>query len=231
MQITYRLVLKDGSDHRFAVDLDRGPPAANGAPEWTKLGFHQCANCPLQAEHSPHCPPAVDLAPVVSAFAPILSHDTARVVVETPERSISRECQVQQALSSLVGLVMATSACPHLGRFRGLAQTHLPFATLEETLFRSVSAFLIGQLLIHRGGGQADWGLEGLKTLYAELEVLNAHFKKRVNAAARQDATINAVAALGVLSMGVGFSIDAPWEELAQFAIPTPPPPDGSDRT
>jgi hypothetical protein len=221
MQIVYTFTLKNGASHRFSVDLDRGQTPSAGMPEWTRLGFHQCANCPLKADDSPYCPPAVDLAPVVSAFAQMISHDQARVDVQTPERSIGRDCQVQQALSSLVGLIMATSGCPILGRFRGLARTHLPFATLEETLFRSVSAYLIGQLLIHRTGGQADWDLEGLKALYAELEILNAHFKKRVNAAARQDAAINAVAALGVLSMGVGFSIDAPWDELAQFAIPT----------
>ncbi|MGH8453502.1 MAG: DUF6901 family protein [Nevskiales bacterium] len=221
MQIVYRFVLKDGTQHRFSVDLDRGPPAAGAAPEWTRLGFHQCANCPLQPEQSPRCPPAVDLAPVIAAFAPIISHDQARVEVETPERTISKDCQVQQALSSLVALIMATSACPILGQLRGLARTHLPLATLEETLYRSVSAYVMGQLLVHQEGGQPDWNLDGLKTLYAELETLNVHFKKRVNAAAKQDAAINAVAALGVLSMGVGFSIDAPWDELAQFVIPT----------
>lgn len=223
MEIVYRFALKDGSQQRFSVDLDRAGTSAAVAPEWTRLGFHQCANCPLQAEQSPHCPPAVDLAPVIAAFAPIISHLEARVDVETPERTISKDCQVQQALSSLVGLIMATSACPILGQLRGLARTHLPFATLEETLSRSVSAYLLKQLLVHRQGGQPDWELNGLKALYAELETLNAHFKKRVNAAAKQDAAINAVAALGVLSMGVGFSIDELWDELARFAIPGEP--------
>jgi hypothetical protein len=224
MQVTYQFVLKDGSQHGFQVEIDRAPAtASHDAPEWTRLGFNQCANCPLSAEAHSHCPAALDLAPAIHAFASIISHDEAQVCVDTPERSISKTCQVQQALSSMAALIMATSGCPILGQLRGLARTHLPFATLEETLFRSISAYLLRQLLVQKDGGKPDWALDGLKNLYAELEVLNLHFKKRVNAAARQDATINAVAALGILSMGVGFSIDEQWDELAAFAIPTAP--------
>lgn len=222
MQVTYRFSLKQGEQHSFSVDIDR-PAAADttSAPAWTQLAVHQCGNCPLQASQHTHCPAAVDLAPVITAFAPIISHHEARVDVLTPERSYGKDCQVQQALASLVALSMATSACPILGQLRGLARTHLPFATLEETLFRSVSAYLLRQLLRQRQGQAPDWALDGLKALYADLETLNLHFKKRVNAAARQDATINAVAALGILSMGVGFSIEEQWEELAPFAIPS----------
>lgn len=221
MQVSYHFALRDGSQHGFHVDIDRTSTSTGAeAPDWTRLGFNQCANCPLSAEQHSHCPAAVDLAPVISAFASIISHAEAQVCVNTPERSISKDCQVQQALSSLAALIMASSGCPILRQLRGLARTHLPFATLEETLFRSVSAYLLGQLLVQKAGGTPDWTLDGLKGLYAELEVLNVHFKKRVNAAAKQDAAINAVAALGILSMGVGFSIDEQWDELATFAIP-----------
>jgi hypothetical protein len=221
MQVSYHFVLRDGSQHGFHVDIDRAPASAGtDAPDWARLGFNQCANCPLSSEQHSHCPAALDLAPVINAFASIISHAEAQVCVSTPERNISRDCQVQQALSSLAALIMASSGCPILGQLRGLARTHLPFATLEETVFRSVSAYLLRQLLVQKSGGTPDWTLDGLKGLYAELEIVNVHFKKRVNAAARQDAAINAVAALGILSMGVGFTIDEQWDELAMFAIP-----------
>lgn len=224
MQVTYQFVLKDGRQHGFHVDIDRAPArAGEDAPDWTRLDFNRCANCPLSPDTHSHCPAALDLAPVIQAFAPIISHDEAQVCVDMPERSISKVCQVQQALSSLAALIMASSGCPILGKLRGLARTHLPFASLEETVYRSVSAYLLRQVLIQKEGSTPDWELEGLKALYAELEVLNLHFKKRVNAAAKQDATINAVAALGILSMGVGFSIDDQWDELAAFAIPGAP--------
>lgn len=222
MQVTYQFTYRDGGKNRFTVDIDRAPVTdTTSAPDWTRLDVHRCRNCPLKPDTHSHCPAALDLAPVITSFAPVISHDEARVDVETPERSFSKDCQVQQSLTSLVALIMATSACPILGQMRGLARTHLPFATMEETLFRSASAYLLKQALIQHAGGAPDWAFEGLKALYAELETLNIDFKKRVNAASKQDASINAVATLGVIAMGVGFSIDDIWNDLADLAIPT----------
>lgn len=217
--ISYQFVFRDGSSHRIDVNLERGAADAP-APEWTRLEFRRCPNCPLPAEAGARCPPAVDLAPVVGAFAKMISHEQAQVLVHTPQRVVGRDCQVQDALSSVVALIMATSACPILGRMRGLARTHLPFSTMEESLVRVAGAYLLGQLLVQREGGEADWTLEGLKAHYAQLEVLNKAFKKRIDAAAVQDATLNAVSALGVLSMGVGLSVDDQLAELAAYTVP-----------
>lgn len=214
MNITYRFQLRDGTQHHFDVDLDRAPVAVPQAPEWTRLGYRQCPNCPLDAQGATHCPPAVDLAPVIGAFAQIISHQQAQVLVETPQRVIGRDCQVQDALSSVVALIMASSGCPILGRMRGLARTHLPFSTMDESLVRMVGAYLLKQLVVQRQGGAPDWQLDGLKAHYAQLEVLNKAFKKRVDAAAVQDASLNAVSALGVLSMGFGVSLDDTLGEL-----------------
>lgn len=215
--IHYKFLLRDGSEQVITVDLDRAtaPLAAPAdAPDWTALEFRKCLNCPLKVEDSPRCPAALDLAPTISAFAKIISHETAEVVVHTPQRVVGKQCQVQDALSSVVALIMATSACPILGKLRGLARTHLPFSTIDETLFRALGAYLIQQLIEARKGGTPDWELKKLRAHYVELEILNHSFKKRIDAAAQEDATINAVSALGVLSTGVGFSIDDQLTDL-----------------
>jgi hypothetical protein len=220
MHLTYQFQFRDGSSQRISVDLQRpvvAPDAAAGA--WTRLGHHQCPNCPLKADAHPHCPPAVDLAPTIAAFARIISHERAQVLVETPERVIGKECQVQQALGSLVGVIMATSGCPILGRMRGLALTHLPFATPEEALLRSVGTYLVSQLLQQKRGAEPDWALDGLKGHYADLEQLNRAFKQRIASAAQEDAAINAVSAFGVLSMSFGISIEDHLPELVPFAV------------
>lgn len=221
--IQYKFILRDGSEHAISVDVERAvrPAAAvpADAPAWTQLGFRQCHNCPLNTQTHTHCPPALDLAPVIGAFAKIISYAEAQVVVETPERVSGKDCQVQQALSSLVALIMATSGCPILGRMRGLARTHLPFSTIDETLFRIAGAYLIKQLIEQRRGSEPDWALQKLREHYVELEILNHAFTKRINAAAVEDATLNAVSALGVLSMGIGFTLDDQLNELERLTI------------
>ncbi|HEY0973174.1 MAG TPA: hypothetical protein VGE57_01625 [Solimonas sp.] len=224
MYISYDFSFDDGTRHQVVVDVlraERETPLTSRTPppDWTRLDYKQCPNCPLKAEHSPRCPPAVDLVPTMDAFARIISHTEAQVTVKMAERTVTHRCQAQQALSSLVALMMATSGCPILGRMRGLARTHVPFATLEESLVRSLGAYLLGQLLVQRGGGEPDWDLQKLKDHYAQLEVLNKAFKARVRAASQQDASLNAVSALGILSMGIGFSIDDQLEALLPYTV------------
>jgi len=203
------------------LDLSRqGQPAADATlPAWTKLDYHQCPNCPLKPAQSPRCPAAADLAPAIDAFAKIVSYERAVVTVTADERTYSKECQVQQALSSLVALFMATSGCPILGRMRGLARTHLPFATMDETLFRAVSAYLVQQLLVYKKGGAPDWNLDGLKAHYEDLDALNRAFKTRITEAAVKDSTLNAIATLGMLSMGVTMLIEDRLDDLGKFAV------------
>ena len=122
MIIKYKFVLKDGSQHVIEVDLDRASrepelaPDAPTPPDWTALEFRKCMNCPLKPELSPRCPTALDLAPTVSAFARIISHERAEVIVETPQRVVGKQCQVQDALSSVVALIMASRGVLDLAR-------------------------------------------------------------------------------------------------------------------
>lgn len=230
VNISYRFNFADGAHFRIDVDAQRNtstgvdPEQETGAdlPEWTRLEFRRCPNCPLSPSEHRHCPTARDLVPTIGAFAKVISYHEARVEVVMPERVVSRQCQAQDALGSLVGLIMASSACPILGRMRGLALTHLPFASLEETLLRGVGAYLVRQLLLHKQGKEADWELAGLKAHYADLEVLNRAFKRRINAAVEQDAALNAVSAWGIVSSGVGFSIDDHLVDLDPLAFAAP---------
>lgn len=226
MMIRYKFVLGDGSQHVIPVNLERDTGTQSDvseeavrAPDWTALEFRKCLNCPLKPELSPRCPTALDLVPVVEAFNQIISYESAEVIVETPQRVVGKQCQVQDALSSVMALIMASSACPILGRMRGLTYTHLPFASIDETLVRTLGAYLIRQYIVQRQGGEPDWELRGLKSHYVELEILNHSFKKRLQAAAEQDAALNAVSALGVLSTGIGFSIDDNLGDLDRLSI------------
>ncbi len=221
MQITYQFHHADGTMREFEVDVERARTPRQGQAPWTRLGVQQCANCPLQSSEVSHCPPAVDLEQVVDAFNAVMSHENLRVVVNTPERQMSKDCDAQTGLSALLGLIMATSACPVLSRMQGMARTHLPFQSLEETRFRFVGAYFLGQLLIDQQGGTPDWSFDGLHALFDELMTLNRAFKARLQSAAEQDAAMNAVSGLAMHTLGVQLSMEGSLDDLARFAIPS----------
>jgi hypothetical protein len=117
---------------------------------------------------------------------------------------------------------MATSGCPILAQFRGLAQYHLPFATMDETLFRTSGAYLLKQYYIWKSGGTPDLAMKGLEQFYREVGTVNRCFKARLDAAFDKvkDANLNAIGSLLYISMGVGFSIDDNMSELQNKFFP-----------
>lgn len=217
--IEYRLLLDDGSELRFEVDPARAPASAADAdaPEWTRLGHHQCETCPLDERAHPRCPAAVDVAPILEAFKDTVSFHQAEVRVRTPEREFVKRCDLQSAVHSLLGLVMATSGCPLLRRFRPMAFHHLPFANREETTFRTVATYLLRQYFVAKDGGVPDLELAGLKQLYVELQEVNRAFTERIRDAARRDTNLNAVVILFTLSVLVSVSLDAELASLREL--------------
>ena len=152
-KIDYVFSMDDGRCFHFEVHPDRPakePPDRLAGAEWTHLTFHQCPGCPLEATQHRHCPAAVDVQAIATVFSDIISYEHTRVEVTTPERTFLKQCDVQTGLRALMGLVMATSGCPVLAKLKGLAHYHLPFATVEETTFRTVSLYLLRQYFVHR---------------------------------------------------------------------------------
>jgi hypothetical protein len=221
--ITYKFFFADGHTWQFPVEVHRKyRPGDDGArhADWARLEYNQCSNCPLKPQQFPNCPVAADIESVVERFKASLSYERARVEVHMPERTVVKECDTQTGLRSLMGLVMATSACPLLSRLKCLARMHLPFASLEETLFRAVGYYLLQQYYIYKSGGTPDMALDGLEKYYEELETLNACLARRFREACQQDANLNAVVSLFYLSLGINYSITTNLDELKQFFNP-----------
>lgn len=230
MIVEYTFTLSDGSRHSYRVNIERPPaqadPAHPPAP-WTALGFHQCANCPLNPAVHSHCPVALDLEDIANHFRDVHSLEAVTVEVKTPDRTYVKYCDVQTGLRGLLGLIMASSACPITSQLKVLTHYHLPFANAEETLFRAVAAYLLQQYFIRKAGGEPDMRLTGLQRLYGELQQVNAGFKERLDAASENEANIAAINALNFLSTSVAHSLDSALSRLkarfAQSAKPVPP--------
>lgn len=208
----YNLRAASGVEHTFEIDLERHHhgvlPVKGTPPEWTLLEYQRCPNCPFESPSHPWCPTALDLIPLAEPFTGSLSIDRVDVWVHTAERSYFKNCDLQTALKSLFGLVMASSACPHMARLKPLAYFHLPFATLEETVHRTVGAYLVNQYITHTEGNKPDWDLKNLEGLYSELRTVNTHFMKRMRKASTEDANINALQTFVSISSIVEMGID-----------------------
>ena len=142
-------------------------------PAWTKLDFHQCSNCPLDIKIHPHCPVAENLVNIVTRFHGLAPHDEIHLDVITEERLISQDTTVQNGISSLMGLVMATSGCPRTAFFRPMARFHLALASEEETLYRATSMYLLAQYFLKKEEKNMDLTLEGLTKIYRNIHIVN----------------------------------------------------------
>ncbi|MEM7016344.1 MAG: hypothetical protein AAF512_03270 [Pseudomonadota bacterium] len=217
MNVEYTFTMEDGKELYYKIPFNREQDTRRedgNSPEWTKLDFQQCSNCPLNKEDHPHCPVALDAHEIIAEFKEILSFKEMDVKVGTPEREYFKHCDAQTGLRSLIGFVMATSACPILSPLRGMAHYHLPFASLDETLFRVASAYLLEQYFVYKEGEKPDLELDGLKEQYQDIQTLNYDFLQRIRVASEADANLDVLSTLFSIASLISFNLDAHLSQL-----------------
>lgn len=199
--IKYKIVLEDDQAFNFDLKIDRETLTLihedePELPVWAGLDFHKCPHCPLSTKEHPSCPIARNLVGTLKTFSEITSYDRVMLEVVTEERTITQPTSAQQAISSLMGLLIATSACPHTNFFKPMARFHLPLASEEETIFRSTSNYLLAQYFWAKEGADFDFDLKGLEEIYRNIEKLNLKVVERIRAACQEDSTVNAMVIL-----------------------------------
>jgi hypothetical protein len=218
LAITYRFELPDSRERVFDLELDGDTALLTSAvpknpPPWTELAFNKCNGCPLQADVT-HCPAALHLANVIDGFTDLVSYDKVKVTVESEERAVVATLSAQQALASLMGLIMASSGCPRTAVFRPMARFHLPFSSESETAYRVAAMYLLAQHFIARDGGAPDLALKDLEKVYRGVHAVNRGMAQRLRAASRQDAIVNAIVLLDVYSSLVPAAIHDILDEI-----------------
>lgn len=224
--VLYTFILDNGKESHFSVAWPRQSFAGGNTPDWTALTYERCPHCRVPSIPGARCPVARDLAGVVEEFNHILSFADLTVRVNDGKRTYEKRCPAQEGLKSLMGLIMATSDCPTLAFLRPMAHFHLPFAQFEESVSRTVGAYLLSQYFRVRDGEVPDLALRGLAQSYGELQILNQSFAKRIRSAAEQDASMNAVIHLFALSNLVGTAIEDGLIELEPWYRSTGPSDD-----
>ena len=182
-------------------------------PAWTKLKYKQCEHCPLGDEHE-YCPVAVNFSALVESFKDSVSYESTNVRVQTNERIYEKTTTLQKGLSSIIGIYMVTSDCPVMDKLRPMVRFHLPFGSLEETVYRAASMYLTAQYLLMRKGKTPDWDLKKLVEIYKAVANVNRGISKRLSSATEEDANMNAVVILSAYAEMVPFSIENQLSEL-----------------
>ena len=215
-EIVYRFHLPSGTEEiRLAFDpedflleaLPDTPP-----PAWAQLDFHKCAHCPLSSADSPACPFAFALSGYVDAFGHLQSHEEVDIEVITPARHITARKPLQSGIASMVGLIGATSGCPHLAFYRPMARFHLPFAEEGETLYRVVSLFLMRGLLAEESDDMTR-----LNAVMADVCTVNEAMAKRIKDGFDKDAMVNAIVVLDCFAMTVPMAIENRFDGLKRL--------------
>ncbi|WP_150913755.1 DUF6901 family protein [Marinobacter halotolerans] len=214
MNVTYRFEFQDRAPAEFKVtDQPANTDQAN-LPAWTKLEHCQCANCPLKTAESPRCPAAVEILPVVSEFQAEDAYQKVSVVVQDERRTYSKSTTLEEALRSLLGLKMATSGCPVLSELKPMAIHHLPFASSDEFIMRSVSHYLLQQYLAKRNKEEPDWDLKGLVARNQRLQLVNQALWQRIHSVCQGDSNLKALLNFFSMASSVSFSLESQLRKL-----------------
>ena len=206
ISIYYCFKFSEDSEEIFQLQIDpQSFELINNLPDplpaWTELTFNQCPHCPFEPETQPYCPLAANLVNLVKRFSSFLPYQKVHLDVITQERRISQETTIQASVGSLMGIVMATSGCPHTAYFKPMARFHLPLASAAETIYRSASMYLMAQYFLNKEGDDVDLELSGLAEIYENTHTVNATIAERLLAASQKDSSIDAVVQLDIYAM------------------------------
>ncbi|MBT3981736.1 MAG: hypothetical protein HOE90_10310 [Bacteriovoracaceae bacterium] len=223
MKITYAFRLPDRDEKANLITIDLHDTSflyqveIRELLQWTELGFHQCSNCPLAVMNNSHCPVAANLQDIVVKFNDMPSFEKTDVYVETPERTYYKKTSLQDGLFSVFGVVMATSGCPHLDFLRPMARFHLPFATLDETMIRTCTNFL---MLEYFKDPNLPLKLSGIQLFYEEVQKVNSGILERVRSIAKEDAGKNALVILNTFAQMIDIELNSNMESLKKYWDP-----------
>jgi Domain of unknown function (DUF6901) len=224
-EITYNYCFDfpDSSKKRFLIKLDpktnNYKPSGGTPPDWARLEVAQCQCCQLDSTDHEYCPIAANISELVLAFKDIASYKSCLVSCISTARSCSKETTVQEGLASILGIIMATSGCPSMSILKPMACFHLPFATIEESLYRSASAYLLRQYFTQKQGEDADFFMNRIQEHYHEVQQVNKGIFKRIEMTSEMNADKNAIVTLNALAQILVMEVKEDLESLKPLFI------------
>lgn len=218
----YTINFEDGKSQSFTVDVDPNTFVIKDnddveGPEWALLEKNQCSHCPYSTSDKKYCPVAKNLAQASEAFKDQHSYTKITVFVKTEERFYGKKTDLQTALFSLFGLIMASSNCSHLHIFKSMARFHLPFSTSEETTVRALGMYLISEYLVSLDKQDHKININGLLDKYAQIAKVNKGIIERIRSLKGGDANKNAIIVLDSFASLLPIEISSGLSEVKEI--------------
>lgn len=193
-------------DLSFTVLLDRVTGTAKSPAEcrgqrWTRLGFNRCSICPLSEEAVSHCPIAYNISGLIERFNGVFSIESCEITVEVSQRTYLKRTHASEGLGSLLGIYMATSGCPHMAPLKPMARFHLPFASLEETIYRQAGNLLLSEYFRQKADSRVGLDVQQLVEVNTCIDQVNLGICRRVEHVVETDVSRNALAVLNVFGL------------------------------
>ena len=220
--IEYQFSFLEATDRKdlvFTINIDKETlqiqtPEKSHETQWSKLSFYKCSNCPLNTENHKNCPIAYNLSALFDEFQNVYSTEKVKITVKTEERVYSKESTVQQGLRSIFGIFMAASGCPNMNVLKSMVRFHLPFASVEETIYRHVSNYLLSQYYAFLEGKKVDFSFEELKKQNKLVDEVNCGMCKRFENVGEGDVARNALTILNVGGLMLNMELESGVDSL-----------------
>lgn len=224
LMIQYTFRLQDGKTEKFQLRLDprtleKVPSAPARLPQWTTLHHCRCINCPLDPRAA-HCPAAAGMSLWWERFGPLLSAGMVLMKVKTPQRLISVRTTGQSGLASLLGLMMVVSGCPRTAFLKPLTRLYLPCSENAESVWRTLSSYLMVQYFNRWAGSPAEIDLDALRQVYGELQETHRGFAARLRSVRISAADTDGAAVSDLFSGCLPSRINALIEEIRHLFTP-----------
>ncbi len=205
---------KDGKIiKQFNINLDRNTldfvfAKKKETPDWALLKLFKCPNCPLDEEKQIYCPLAEKMEDFVDFFRNSHSFEEVDIKVETETRTYMKKTRLQYGIAALMGLIMPASGCPVLAKLKPMARFHLPFASIQETTFRAMSTYLLGQYFLLKKNHEPDWALKNLVHFYKDIQIVNKNIWNKWSDIIKDEASANALVILDTFADFVLLTVD-----------------------
>jgi hypothetical protein len=101
-----------------------------------------------------------------------------------------------------------------------MARFHLPFASIEETVYRAASMYLLAQYFLRKQRQEADLELEGLAKIYYNIQLINEAMAERLRAISDRDSAANALILLDIYAKTLPYAIEDSLDGIRYLFAP-----------